>query len=74
MKNGAVLKYHEPPEAKRGRGWRIFVYKNGKEVDNFGLDSRSSFLIGRDRNVGVPFTFSVFIFIFSLFVAMLTVS
>jgi smad nuclear-interacting protein 1 len=51
MKNGTVLKYHEPPEAKRCKGWRIFVYKNGSELDNFGLDSESSFLVGRDRNV-----------------------
>jgi len=58
MKNGTVLKYHEPPEAKKGRGWRIFVYKNGKEVDNFGLDSQSNFLIGKDRNVNSPFPFS----------------
>ena len=55
MKNGTVLKYHEPPEAKKGRGWRVFVYKNGNEVDNFGLDSQSSFLVGRDRNVSLAF-------------------
>jgi hypothetical protein len=53
-KNGVVLKYHEPPEAKRCKGWRIFVYKNGEEVDNFGLDAQSSYLVGRDRNVTLP--------------------
>jgi len=52
MKNGTVLKYHEPPEAKKTSGWRIFVFKDGKEIDVLELSSRSSFLVGRDRTVG----------------------
>jgi len=51
MKNGIVLKYHEPPEAKRTKGWRIYVFKDGKEIDILNLDGLSCFLIGRDRNV-----------------------
>lgn len=50
-KNGVVLKYHEPSEAKKTKGWRVYVFKNGKEVDVLELDSQSSYLIGRDRNV-----------------------
>lgn len=31
--NGVALKYHEPPEAKRPRtSWRMFVFKDSKEV------------------------------------------
>lgn len=31
--NGVALKYHEPPEAKKPkRSWRLFVFKDGKEV------------------------------------------
>lgn len=30
---GVVLKYNEPPEARKPtRGWRMFVFKNGKEI------------------------------------------
>jgi smad nuclear-interacting protein 1 len=51
MKNGTVLKYHEPPEAKRAKGWRIYIFRDGKEIDDLNLDGQSSFLIGKDRNV-----------------------
>jgi len=51
MKNGTVLKYHEPPEAKKCKGWRIYVFKDGKEIDVLELGGQSSFLIGRDRTV-----------------------
>ena len=31
--NGIALKYHEPPEAKKPRHpWRLFVFKDGKEI------------------------------------------
>jgi len=48
-----VLKYNEPPEGagKKCKGWRVFVFKEGKEVDSFSLDKASSFLVGRDRAV-----------------------
>jgi smad nuclear-interacting protein 1 len=51
MKNGIVLKYNEPPEAKKTKGWRIYVFKDGKEIDALNLDGQSSFLIGKDRMV-----------------------
>jgi len=50
-KNGTVLKYNEPPEGKRTKGWRIYIFKDGKEVDVLNLDGQSSFLVGRDRSV-----------------------
>ena len=50
-KNGVVLKYHEPPEARRVKGWRIYVYKNGEEIDVLELGGQSSYLVGRDRTV-----------------------
>lgn len=31
--NGVALKYHEPPEARKPKKkWRLYVYKDGKEV------------------------------------------
>jgi hypothetical protein len=51
MKNGTVLKYNEPPEAKKTKGWRIYIFKDGKEIDVLELGGRSSYLIGRDRTV-----------------------
>lgn len=50
-KNGVVLKYHEPPEARKVKGWRIYVYKNGEEIDVLELGGQSSYLVGRDRTV-----------------------
>jgi smad nuclear-interacting protein 1 len=50
-KNGIVLKYHEPPEARRAKGWRVYVFKDGKEVDVIELGGQSSYLIGRERTV-----------------------
>ena len=36
--NGVALKYHEPPEARRpATNWRLFVFKDGKEVGTYGL-------------------------------------
>jgi smad nuclear-interacting protein 1 len=50
-KNGTTLKYNEPPEGKRTKGWRIYIFKDGKEIDVLNLDGQSSFLVGRDRAV-----------------------
>lgn len=58
--NGVALKYHEPPEAKKPRNpWRMFVFKDGKEMgmsltltpDMFVLGRQSCYLFGRDRAV-----------------------
>lgn len=58
--NGVALKYHEPPEAQRPKSsWRMFVFKDGKEVGTFFhanpdmlvLGRQSCYLFGRDRTV-----------------------
>src|SRR5437868_2838656 len=51
MKNGTVLKYHEPHEVKKCPGWRIYIFKDGKVIDVLELNGQSSFLVGRDRSV-----------------------
>jgi hypothetical protein len=51
MKNGTVLKYQEPPEAKKTKGWIVYIYKDEKQIDTLRLDSQSSFLVGRDELV-----------------------
>ncbi|EPQ29574.1 uncharacterized protein PFL1_02793 [Pseudozyma flocculosa PF-1] len=51
-KDGVALKYHEPPEARKpSKPWRIYVYKDGKEVDMIPIGSQSAYLLGRDRLV-----------------------
>ena len=49
-----VLKYHEPPEARKPPprdAWKLFVFKNGDIVDTIDLGSRSCWLIGRDASI-----------------------
>ncbi|KAJ2265790.1 Smad nuclear-interacting protein 1, partial [Coemansia sp. RSA 370] len=43
----------EPAEARRPSGarWRIYVFKDGKDIDMHYVDSASAFLFGRDRKV-----------------------
>lgn len=39
--NGVALKYHEPPEAQRPKSsWRMFVFKDGKEVGTLPCSPR----------------------------------
>ncbi|KAJ1781360.1 hypothetical protein LPJ59_007062, partial [Coemansia sp. RSA 2399] len=49
--NGVVLKYSEPPEARRpgSAKWRIYVFKDDKDIDMHHVDSASGYLFGRDR-------------------------
>ncbi|KAI9500197.1 SMAD/FHA domain-containing protein, partial [Coemansia spiralis] len=51
--NGVVLKYSEPPEARHPRDskWRIYVFKDGKDIDMYHVDTASGYLFGRDRKV-----------------------
>ncbi|KAJ2214290.1 hypothetical protein IW143_003714 [Coemansia sp. RSA 520] len=59
--NGVSLKYSEPAEARRPSGarWRIYVFKDGKDIDMHYVDSASAFLFGRDRKVSLtPGSFS----------------
>ncbi|KAE8226616.1 hypothetical protein CF319_g819 [Tilletia indica] len=52
--DGVALKYHEPPEArkpKQGKGWRLYVFKDGKDEDLIHLTRQSCYLFGRERRV-----------------------
>ncbi|KAF8349269.1 smad nuclear interacting protein 1 [Amanita rubescens] len=47
-----VLKYNEPPEARRPTvGWRLYVFKGEEQVDLLHINRQSAYLIGRDRLV-----------------------
>ncbi|KAJ2334438.1 hypothetical protein GGI00_001854 [Coemansia sp. RSA 2681] len=48
--NGVVLKYAEPPEARKPKDpWRLYVFKDGKDIDMHHVDRASGYLFGRDR-------------------------
>ncbi|GAA6055047.1 Pre-mRNA leakage protein 1 [Rhodotorula toruloides] len=50
--NGVVLKYAEPPEARKPvRNWRLYVFKGKEQVELFHVHRQSAYLIGRDRVV-----------------------
>ncbi|KAK2465182.1 hypothetical protein APHAL10511_002536 [Amanita phalloides] len=47
-----VLKYNEPPEARRPMvGWRLYVFKGEEQVELLHINRQSAYLIGRDRLV-----------------------
>ncbi|EIW59241.1 SMAD/FHA domain-containing protein [Trametes versicolor FP-101664 SS1] len=47
-----VLKYHEPPEARKPVvGWRLYVFKGKEQVELLHIHRQSAYLIGRDRAV-----------------------
>ncbi|CAD0082763.1 unnamed protein product [Aureobasidium vineae] len=49
-----VLKYHEPPEARKPSSkeqWRMFVFKGKDMIDTIHLYSRSCWLMGRDQAI-----------------------
>jgi smad nuclear-interacting protein 1 len=49
-----VLKYHEPPEARKPPArdqWKLFVFKGGDIVDTIDLSLRSCWLVGREMAV-----------------------
>ena len=49
-----VLKYHEPPEARKppsSQQWRIYVFKGKDLLDTIHLHTRSAWLLGRDEKV-----------------------
>ncbi|KAH9854696.1 SMAD/FHA domain-containing protein [Lenzites betulinus] len=49
---GTVLKYHEPPEARKPSvGWRLYVFKGKEQVDLLHVQRQSAYLVGRDRAV-----------------------
>ncbi|KAI0269941.1 SMAD/FHA domain-containing protein [Gloeopeniophorella convolvens] len=47
-----LLKYNEPPEARKPVvGWRLYVFKGDEQVDLLHIHRQSAYLIGRDRMV-----------------------
>ncbi|XP_037941713.1 smad nuclear-interacting protein 1-like [Teleopsis dalmanni] len=51
--NGTVVKYAEPPEARKPkRMWRLYPFKGEKALPILHIHRQSCFLVGRDRNVG----------------------
>jgi len=51
--NGLLLKFSEPPDAKipTNRHWVLIPFKDGNPLETISLTGRSSFLLGKDRNV-----------------------
>ncbi|KDN51423.1 SMAD/FHA domain-containing protein [Tilletiaria anomala UBC 951] len=50
--NGVALKYHEPPDSRKPKKqWRLYVFKDGKEIDLHHISRQSCYLFGRDRAV-----------------------
>ncbi|KAJ5135158.1 uncharacterized protein N7515_004436 [Penicillium bovifimosum] len=49
-----VLKYHEPPEARKPppkEAWRMYVFKGEDLLETVELSERSCWLVGRERTV-----------------------
>jgi smad nuclear-interacting protein 1 len=50
--NGIVIKYVEPPEARRPkRRWRLYPFKGEQSLPTMYIHRQSCFLIGRDRKI-----------------------
>ncbi|KAJ5293873.1 hypothetical protein N7508_008694 [Penicillium antarcticum] len=51
---GIVLKYHEPPEARKPpakEAWRMYVFKGEDLLETVELLERSCWLVGRERTI-----------------------
>ncbi|KAF8842169.1 SMAD/FHA domain-containing protein [Paxillus ammoniavirescens] len=47
-----VLKYNEPPEARKPTlGWRLYVFKGSEQLELLHIHRQSAYLMGRDRTV-----------------------
>jgi len=47
-----VLKYNEPPEARKPvLGWRLYVFRGSEQLELLHIHRQSAYLIGRDRLV-----------------------
>lgn len=50
--NGVVIKYAEPPEARKPkRRWRLYPFKGEQALPTLYIHRQSCYLIGRDRKV-----------------------
>lgn len=49
---GVVIKYNEPPEARKAKKrWRLYPFKNDEALKPFHMHRQSAYLFGRDRIV-----------------------
>ena len=49
---GVVIKYNEPPEARKPkRRWRLYPFKGDESLPILHIHRQSAFLLGRDRKV-----------------------
>lgn len=50
--NGVIVKYAEPPDARKPRTkWRLYVFKGEEELPILYIHRQSAYLLGRDRKV-----------------------
>jgi len=50
--NGVVVKYNEPPEARKPKlRWRLYPFKGEEELPFVPIHRQSAYLFGRDRRV-----------------------
>merc|ERR1712109_123346 len=50
--NGVVVRYSEPPEARKPKTkWRLYVFKGNEELPILYIHRQSAYLLGRDRKV-----------------------
>lgn len=50
--HGVVIKYSEPPEARKPkRRWRLYPFKGEKALQTLYIHRESAYLIGRERKV-----------------------
>lgn len=52
MVNGVLVKYSEPPEARKPKlHWRLYPFKNDEALPVIHIHRQSAFLLGRERKV-----------------------
>jgi smad nuclear-interacting protein 1 len=52
MYKGVVLKFQEPPEARTPNTlWRLYVFKDEKQIDTLHISKQSAYLIGRNEEI-----------------------
>lgn len=50
--NGVIIKYNEPPEARMPKKrWRLYCFKDDKELPFYPMHRQSAYLFGKDRRV-----------------------
>lgn len=50
--NGIVIKYNQPPEAKKPtKHWRLYPFKGSESLDFIPIHNNSAYLLGRERKV-----------------------